>query len=1508
MAETRIDPSGKVYRQIFEAQTHLSLSLHEMRRRRAAQMGSLSEDNLISSKTDTGSHQHPLRTRTGAEQCSEDTVRNQLFSGTKPVIRVDQDDHEEVRGLPDSVVSAKTGSDIIERLMEKKQKEHMEAVCQLQGDLTEISVGYESLLRDTGEDFFLKLSEYDEEVERLLQKTEHDGDLEALSYQDLHEIWNSVSQVSSMRRNCIQELDELFVKYEIERAKVITAVLKKYTEKLEKISYLLPSDVHRLISNEAMTINQALLANRRSLAKLHLNLMEKDFQKEDNYHLRWQTRLQDWKEIKFVASLSQFKDFINGPEIQNPKNVQDTLTLMGTKQKSFSEQRLRILEQVRNMTPPNCLKSSAAEWYSSLSSVNEQIDCLHDETMTKLREYFADTWQKCSQAVENFKNEVSTYGFTSDEIQDIVNSEMVPLIGQCQTQAEEALASMETAFKSLAKDSEFSSQSLLTFVLGTTNVWETHTAGLQRIEQQLQDNLEEVSKNYEEENQKKESQLDVMMDKLRQESTEESLKASLEQIVNFLDVIKKGYIDFYKEGIITVERYPVMVLKEIHNYSKEVSKYFNVYEIYSQNPEDLQILYPSLILGANTASQTSSINQKSPTFQSVTSQSNTPDLAQAEDNTSYFPQEIIDSQSSETFTTLKGNVYSCPVVQCDDAEKHLNVVEVEAVLFPNSLITELQRDVREKFFNHLEERNQEVLNHTVTVVDAKKEQLKSELDLRFHLHQPRAKRIEMDIHNVRAAELILHQDRVDRHCKGILQALDDFRTEFRNLQVTQCKINEDFHSKINNMEDTLYTATNSNTLNKLTASLHKSLDEHMKAFQELQRQFRQNMEIRFEGLRESNGKLMKHFKLFADGGNFTPKEIEQYRNPLEKMDKRIDLAEQALIRDIEGTEFKILGQAKEVISKFEEKLQVLKVDLIFLEEIRRILTNTQVRIKSEALKSNTQKKMINTAISNLKESLDAYNQSIPDNQVTPGDIFGLISTVAEELRKRSQYLDCYLDPSMAVPLPETPLQGAFAVAARPRSRKQEKVGSPSADPLLQPSHMGAPFMDDKAVEVVKGLLRISKPQTCPEVSESLKETISATVTEHFCYVYEIKRYCGFFSSAPVRPSSHSGSGQILGNNGNLPGSHLHRKSAESSKSQRKKRVAKPTQSDQRFQVFSSKPDDQQEILTFKGMINNILWKANDLLLHVAEDFYKKKGRGLVSRSRHIQESFELCAEDMNKRLLVYQSQAHEYHHGCVQEFCKQLKTIEEIVFEIPEALLIKLKYQHLEGLSQSLTLSRQQFKQTLQQLQQQKRKHSSQLCARLSHPACREELNSLVSAEDARQKEERKAIKNNILELQACIKKNADEFVTALATMTENLLFQLDNILTLDEIQGGSVEPKRVNITTLVRRTLLAIPETRRILERGSRVWPGVTYFETTEGSSVKQQKRETATITTSKTTMAHLKVIEVRNTLHENYKQRIVQAFENMEKSRQEQETELVNWQEHWKNQLKTVSTLNSE
>ncbi|KAI4898344.1 hypothetical protein NFI96_024571 [Prochilodus magdalenae] len=1452
MAETRVVPSGKVYRQMFDAQVHLSLSLHETRRRRVANEGYLSGDEPVSRDTDSGLHQH-----TG-----DVTIRNQTFSVTGHTKSEDWADCEEIRGLPDNVVSAKTGSDIIERLMEKKERDHTESVAQLQADLSLLSAGYEPLFKQTGEDILLRLSECDEKLERLMQKMETVADLEAYSYQELHEFWNTVSHESALRRKLIQELDETFIKFEAERASMISLLLKKYAAKLEKTCYVMPCDVHRLIDYEAMMINQALLANRRAIARLHLNMLEKDLQKQASHRLKWETKLQDWKKIKVLAAVRQFKDFINSPEIQRPRNVQDALNTMWETQEMYSEQRIKILEQIRTMIPPRCSKALVAEWYSSLSSVNEQIGSMHVDTMMKLRKYYEDTWQECLGETERIKNELSTYGFTSDEAQDIIKDDMLPVIGKCQTQAEERLLAMDKSFKDQAQTARLSTKSLFNFMRGAAHLWEVHSAGLQNREQQLQDLVEEVRYYYDQENQKKEAQLDVLMDKLRQESTEEGLKAALEKTLSFLEEVKDGYVTFHKEEVDTVETFPATVLQELKSYSSAVSRYFSVKEVYSQNLEELQMLYPSLKFDASIKKRTVG----SPRSKHCA------DVSQKVDPNCSFDSNLTEefrgSENSETITTAKENVFNCyAFVKLCGGEVDVSLEEVERVLYPKNLLIDLQNSVREQFFNHLEERFHAVLSNTVTIILAKKEQLKAELDLCLHLHQTRAKRIEMEIYDVRAAELILHRDRVDRHCKGIQQALADIHTNFNELQAKLHNLTENFRSQIYNMEDTFNAATKSAKLVKLTASLQTSLVEHMNVIQESQRHFRQNIEVKFEGLREANAQLMKSFKLFSEGGNFTPKEIEVYQKHLGKIAKRIDSADEALALDMEGTESKCLEKAKDVINKFEEKFHFLTVDLMFLEKIQGVLTNTQVQIKAEAMKCNMQKKVITTMMSELEEVIQVCAQPNSEKRVvTSEDISSLTTSLIEELRKRCQYLDCFLDPSMAVALPDAPLQGAFAVAARPRSHKQEKVVNPAGDSLLQPSRMGVAFMNDVAVGVIKGLLRMNNPQANHEISADVTDRGSAAVTENsHRYVwpnvnsglaFALKLYIVvllYDPPVPVRQSLSVVSGQRSGRSRSQSVLEtLRRKSVESVSPQSLRRFSKPTRLDKRFQVFGSKPEDPKGNLTFKGFLGNILWQANDILLQVAEDFYKKKERRPVSRPQYLQESFEQCAEELNKRLLVYQSQSHEYHSAC-KEHCDQLRV-------------------------------------------------------RLSHPACEEELTRLAMAEQDRQEEQKKTTQNIILEFQACIRKNADEFVMALATLTENMLFQLDNMLTADEVHGGLIEPKQETITMLVRQkqagALQEGDKRRPLLDRRSRTWPGIHYFGTTDD----HQQRTTATITTAKTTMGHLKAIEVRNALHLSYEEKVMKELERVEKSSHEKEAELLRWQEHWRAQLKTLSTLKSE
>ena len=54
------------------------------------------------------------------------------------------------------------------------------------------------------------------------------------------------------------------------------------------------------------------------------------------------------------------------------------------------------------------------------------------------------------------------------------------------------------------------------------------------------------------------------------------------------------------------------------------------------------------------------------------------------------------------------------------------------------------------FLNHIELWIEEAKVRSGTIVAAKSAEIEKELELRLHLHEPRIKRVEMDVHNVRA--------------------------------------------------------------------------------------------------------------------------------------------------------------------------------------------------------------------------------------------------------------------------------------------------------------------------------------------------------------------------------------------------------------------------------------------------------------------------------------------------------------------------------------------------------------------------------------------------------------------------------------------------------------------------------------------------------------------------------------------------------------------------------------
>jgi len=61
------------------------------------------------------------------------------------------------------------------------------------------------------------------------------------------------------------------------------------------------------------------------------------------------------------------------------------------------------------------------------------------------------------------------------------------------------------------------------------------------------------------------------------------------------------------------------------------------------------------------------------------------------------------------------------------------------------------------------------------------------------------------------------------------------------------------------------------------------------------------------------------FRLFCEGGNFSPDETIPLRKKLEKVSQRVDNAEGIVMKDLEGMESKRIETATDFVNKVEEK-------------------------------------------------------------------------------------------------------------------------------------------------------------------------------------------------------------------------------------------------------------------------------------------------------------------------------------------------------------------------------------------------------------------------------------------------------------------------------------------------------------------------------------------------------------------------------------------------------------
>ncbi|XP_036034437.1 coiled-coil domain-containing protein 180 [Onychomys torridus] len=863
-------------------------------------------------------------------------------------------------------------------------------------------------------------------------------------------------------------------------------------------------------------------------------------------------------------------------------------------------------------------------------------------------------------------------------------------------------------------------------------------------------------------------------------------------------------------------------------------------------------------------------------------------MGQAEDKEESLEEMAYNEM--EFFTTASGNTYFAFLSVEDEQKIHtrphsyhimlfhdaFSTKYVEQVTVPHKLIVTVKKRIRAGFFEHLEKWFDQCALNARIIMAAKVDELDSELELRLHLHKPRLQHVEKDIHNVRAAELLLHRERLDNHCAGVIETLKKERLMFCQFQEEQAVRSKNFRRKIYDMEHIFLNASKSQKLVSLTKTLHRELLSYVDVIQVSLRSFRQYLEESLGKLRYTNIDFVKHCRLFSEGGNFSPEEIESLCHRLEKEATRIEFVESLIMIHMEKMETDYLDQANDVINKFESKFHNLSSDLIFVEKIQRLMTNLQVNIKCQVAKSNLQAEGLNSSLEQLQCKIQTCREYRGDKgMVTTDDLLVFVRSWKEKLSQRIKYLNCSLDVVCITQevftdtiLTDMEMESDIHVSSE-ALEEEAKVGLVTPESFAQPTRMGRPMIEDPAVDVVKKILQI--PQTksaCP----CDKDRSHTALKKH--------RYRGEKSVKKALASSSATSAGSM------------------------TRHTKIIRVDKKYQVLGERPPPQAE--DFKNIIQTLLWESNEHLLFVVEDFYRKEKRP-VTRPECMYENFDQCAEHIVKKILEYQNQVDEYHNSCLLELRAQVRRFEELLPQVCWLVTENFKEQHWNKFCTSMNEIREQFEQQQNQLEKRKDENAQKLHPNLGHPIYAHQMESLHIVEDLRQEELDRVIHASQEKMEDFAKRYSRFFIASLASFTEKFLMQLDEVVTIDDIQVPRMEAQKQKVSILIRRKLarLSLEEEseRPLIERGSRKWPGIKPNDIT--IQTKILTRKTQSITTHKTTLGHLAAVEARDAVYLKYLVLFDKELRTIQNYFGTLELEAQRWKDSWKRSLDTIQSL---
>ncbi|CAE7487991.1 Zc3h6 [Symbiodinium pilosum] len=356
-------------------------------------------------------------------------------------------------------------------------------------------------------------------------------------------------------------------------------LLKKLVEALTAAAHVVHGEAERLVEERALSFNEILLENRKSMQQLSAKLTVQTLENSKEYKVRWHKGLLLWKQQRHRHSMAVVMRRIKSNEFRQPESLVEAVGKVREHQSYVFRQRKDLIDELFAIPQHRLIVAAVRHIEEQNTQLNDRAQETFDTLLVELRELREALNVSAEQMLGELGLELELHDARQewrghDSVANLIDAEVRPPLRECLDQVASLLHALSNKLTQQEEALHHSVTSVITFFLGLARKQELLKKRVEEFEVNYNGEVEDCEKDFEETCERNENKMQDLHAAIDDAAHHETLDELKQKTFDHLDQMAVGYRDHADQMLQIHNRYPGeaqdLIRRETRGYCKDL--------------------------------------------------------------------------------------------------------------------------------------------------------------------------------------------------------------------------------------------------------------------------------------------------------------------------------------------------------------------------------------------------------------------------------------------------------------------------------------------------------------------------------------------------------------------------------------------------------------------------------------------------------------------------------------------------------------------------------------------------------------------------------------------------------------------------------------------------------------------------------------------------------------------------------------------------------------------------